>query len=452
MGDPERDTEDFTGLARKAVELALAAGADEAEAYLTSESYLSLTARKREVEKIEQAIVTGLGLKVFKDRQKAYVTGSALSEDAIRKMARRALDYAVETSIEEANRLPDDARGQFELSLFDEELAAHGLEEKLGLLRRVEEAAYAADPRIDNTQEASYWDGTFQKVHANSRGLLARERKTHCGVSIGVIARAGDERQVGGQYQTVRQFAAIEPDSVGREAAAVAVRKLGARPVKSCRAPVVFDNRVGLRFLGYLIGAVNGERVALNETFLAGKLGTAIAPSHVHLIDEADRPGGYANSLVDGEGVPTSNRRIVEGGVLTTYLHNLYSALKSGTCPTGSVQRGSYEREGSIGAHNLHLAPGTATRDQVIATVPAGLLVTDLMGMGLNLVSGNYSIGASGVWIENGQLTHPVERVTIASNISDMLMGIEEIGSDLRFWAGTGCPTFKLREMAISGQ
>ena len=452
MANPERTPEDLTALARKTVELALAAGADEAEAYLTVENYLSLTARKQEVEKIEQAVVTGLGLKVFKNRQKAYVTGSALSEAAIREMARRALDYAVETSVEEANRLPDEARGESELSLFDDELARRGLEEKLGLLRRLEEAAYTADPRIDNTQEASYWDGTFEKAHANSRGLLARERKTHCGVSLGVIARAGDERQVGGQYQTVRRFAAIEPETVGREAAAVAARKLGARPVTSCRAPVVLDNRVGLRFLGYIIGAVNGERVALNETFLAGKLGTAIAPSHVHLIDEADRPEGYANSVVDGEGVPTSNRRIVDGGVLTTYLHNFYSALKTGAHPTGSVQRGSYEREGSIGAHNLHLAPGTATRDEVIASVPAGLFVTDLMGMGLNLVSGNYSIGASGVWIENGQLTHPVERVTIASNIGDMLMGIEEIGSDLHFWAGTGCPTFKLREMAISGR
>lgn len=443
---------DLAAVGQSAVRIAMEAGADEAEAYLTRENYLTLVTRQNHPEKVERAVVAGLGLKVYKGRRKAYVTGSAFGESALREMARRALDYAVETTPEDANRLPSEATGQSELVLFDESLAARTMEQKFALLRRMEDAAYAADPRIKNTQEASYWDGTFEKAHCNSNGLLSRERKTQCGLSLSVIAMSGDERQVGGEYQAVRHFDRIDPEAAGREAARAAARKLGARPVKSQHAPIVFDNRVGLRFLGYLIAAVNGERVALNETFLAGKLGERIAPEHVHVADEADRPGGYANALVDGEGVRTANRRLISGGVLTTYLHNLYSAQKLGAALTGSVQRGSYEREGAIGAHNLYLAAGGLSRQQVIGSVGSGLLVTDLMGMGLTIANGNYSIGASGLWIEKGELAHPVERVTIASNIRDMLLGIEEIGNDLRFWAGSGCPTFKIRQMAIGGE
>ncbi len=443
---------DYTEIAHLAVKAAMDAGADEAEAYLTVEDYLSLTARMKEIEKVERAGVTGLGLKVFKDRRKAYVTGTGLTARDLKVMARRALDYAAETCEEESNRLCEEAVGTSELTVFDTDLARQDLQTKIDLLLRLEGAAYDRDPRVKNTEEADYWDGTFEKIHVNSRGLVSREKKTHCGLSLSVLAMDGDERQVGAQYQAVRYFSKISPEEVGEEAARHALRKLGARPVKSQKAPVVFDNRIGLRFLGYLIAAVNGERVALNETFLAGKVGESIAPAHVSIVDECDREGGYANSIVDGEGIRTENKNIVSDGVLTTYLHNLHSALKLGALPTGNVQRGSYEREGALGAHNLYLAPGKSSREEILGSVKSGLLVTNLMGMGLNIASGHYSIGASGLWIENGQITHPVERVTIASTVQAMLMGIEEVADDLRFWAGSGSPTFKISEMTISGE
>ncbi|MBI4872417.1 MAG: TldD/PmbA family protein [Candidatus Riflebacteria bacterium] len=452
VAPPNLDESTLTELACRAVAIAREAGADQAEAYLTVERDLTLASRSQRIEKTEQAVVAGLGLKVFRRLHKAYVIGSGWDEHAIREMARRALEYASETTAEAANRLPDEATGTYHLELSEPELAGRSMEDKLALLQRMESAAHEARQAIENTREASYWDRSFTKVHANSLGLLSLEQKTHCGLSVSVVARAGSEKQVGGQYQTERVFGRLDPERVGQEAAAIAARKLGARPVPSCRAPVVFDNRVGLQFLGYLIAAVNGERVALGETFLAGKLGEPVASPYVTIVDEAERQGGYANSLVDGEGVRTANRRILEGGILTTYLHDLYSSLRMRAALTGSVQRGSYEREGSIGAHNLYLAPGTSTRDQIVAGVQAGLLVTDLMGMGLTMASGNYSIGASGLWIEHGQITHPVERVTIASNLLEMLRGIEEVGEDLRFWAGTGSPTFKIREVAISGE
>lgn len=443
--------EEATLLAKEIVDLALRQGADQAEVVITGERYLSLASRRRHRENVEQAHVQGMGLKVFRDRKKAYVTCSDVSLESGRDLASRAMDFVTQTSRDPSNVLSPRAVGSHELRVVDPRIEQVSIDEKFALLEVLEDAAYDTSPLISNTESAGYWDAHSWKVHVNSQGLESFEERTQCGISLAVLACRDDERQVAGEYQSLRTFEDLDPGSVGREAAERAVQKLGARPVPSCKAPVVLDNRVGLRFLGYLVSVLDGERVAHGESFLAQNLGEVIAPAHVTVLDESNRENGFGNLLIDGEGVPAYNKKLLAAGHLATFLHNSYSAAKLDAESTGNVMRGSYESEGSIGACNLSLVPGPLSRDEILRTVPRGMLVTGLMGFGLNAVTGDYSIGASGLWIENGRTTYPVERVTLAANMRDMLAGIEEIGSDLRFWGSSGSPTFKIRQMTLSG-
>jgi PmbA protein len=294
-------------------------------------------------------------------------------------------------------------------------------------------------------------------VLANSRGFVGGYRTSYAGVSAAPLAKdANGQMQRDGWWSSARRLADLEsPESIGREAARRTLRRLGARRVPTQRVPIVFSAEVARSLIGSVFEAASGDSIWRGASYLAGKLGGRIAAHSLTIVDDNTMllrtgAGGFGTSPFDGEGLPSQRTVVVEEGVLRSYLLNTYTARKLGLKSTHNASRGLAGTPG-IGCGNLYLEPGMLTADEIIRDIPAGLYVTGLMGFGTNIVTGDYSRGATGLWIENGQLTHAVEEVTIAGNLAEMLMHVNAIGNDLDFRGAVASPTLCIDGMTVAG-
>jgi len=294
-------------------------------------------------------------------------------------------------------------------------------------------------------------------VLANSRGFVGGYRTSYAGVAAAPLAMdANGQMQRDAWWSAARRLADLEsPESIGEEAARRTIRRLGARRVPTQRVPIVFAPETARTLIGSVFEAAAGDSIWRHASFLAGRLGEQIATSTLTIIDDNTMllptgAGGFGSSPFDGEGLPSLRTAVVECGILRSYLLNTYSARKLGMKSTHNASRGLAGTPG-IGCGNLYLEPGTLTPDQIMSDVQAGLYVTGLMGFGVNVVTGDYSRGATGQWIENGALTHAVEEVTIAGNLAEMLMNVTAIGNDLVFRGAVASPTLRIDGMTVAG-
>jgi PmbA protein len=457
---PESDALDLESLAADVVALAMKAGASDAEAAVREGDEFSVNVRLGQVETLKDSGSRGLGLRVFLGKRSASASTSDLTTEGIRQLVEGAVALAKVTEEDPFSGLAE--AGEFgsyagDLHLYGEDVYSLPGAERIEWARRAEAAALAADPRITNSDGGSFQAATGRKVLANSRGFLGSYRSTYAGVSASPIAEdAGGSKQVDYWWSGARRVADLEsPESVGLEAARRVLRRLGARRVPTQRVPIVFAPEVAGSLLGSLFEAASGDAIWRQASFLAGRLGEQIAASDFNLIDDnimllPNGMGGFGSSPFDGEGLPSRRTVVVEKGVLQSYLLNSYSARKLGMKSTHNASRGLAGAPG-IGCGNLYLEPGQQTPEQIIAEIPAGLYVTSLMGFGVNVVTGDYSRGATGLWIENGVLTHAVEEVTIAGNLAEMLKTVTAIGSDLVFRGAVASPTLRIDGMTIAG-
>jgi PmbA protein len=416
--------------------------------------------RLGQVETLKDSGSRGLGLRVFLGKRSASSSTSDLTPEGIRQLVDGALALAKVTEEDpfsglaetgEFGSLPDD------LHLYHEDVYSLPGAERIEWARRAEAAALAADPRITNSDGGSFQAATGRKVLANSRGFVGGYRSSYAGVSASPMAEDVDgSKQSDGWWSSARRLSDLEsPESIGKEAARRTLRRLGARRVPTQRVPIVFAPEVAGTLLGSLFEAASGDAIWRSASFLAGRLGEQIASPALNLIDDNTMllptgMGGFGTSPFDGEGLPSLRTVVVEKGVLQSYLLNTYTARKLGMKSTHNASRGLAGAPG-IGCGNLYLEPGTLTQEQIIAGVPAGLYVTSLMGFGVNVVTGDYSRGATGLWIDNGALTHAVEEITIAGNLAEMLMNVTAIGSDLEFRGAIASPTLRIDGMTIAG-
>ena len=351
----------------------------------------------------------------------------------------------------EFGSVPDD------LHLYYEDVYSLSGPERIEWARRCEAAAMAADPRITNSDGGSFDVSTGLKAMANSRGFVGGYRSSYAGVSAAPLAKEENgQMQRDGWWSSARSFALLEtPEAVGAEAARRTLRRLGARRVQTQQVPIVFAPEVARSLIGSVFEAASGDAIWRHASFLAGKLGETIGASTLTIIDDNlmllhSGAGGFGSSPFDGEGLPSKRTVVVEKGVLKNYLLNTYSARKLGMKSTHNASRGLAGTPG-IGCGNLYLEPGTHTPDEIIGEVKAGRYGTGLMGCGVNLVTGDYSRGATGLWIENGQLTHAVEEVTVAGNLTEMLHNVTAIGNDLEFRGSVASPTLRIDGMTVAG-
>ena len=451
---------DLESLAADVVAQAMKAGASDAESVAREGDEFSVTVRMGEVETLKESGSRALGLRVFQGKRSASASTSDLTPDGIRQLVEGAMALVKITEEDPLNGLPEreefGAIQQDQHLYFDDVYSLPG-PERIEWARRCEAAAMASDPRITNSDGGSFDAATGRKVLANSRGFIGSYRTSYAGVSAAPLAKdANGAMQRDGWWSSARSFALLEsPESVGKEAGRRTVRRLGARRVPTQQAPIVFAPEVARTLIGSIFEAASGDAIWRHASFLAGKLGEAVAGSSLTIIDDntmmlPSGVGGFGTSPFDGEGLPSRRTVIVENGVLRTYLLNTYAARKLGMKSTHNASRGLAGTPG-IGCGNLYLEPGTRTPDEILGDVKAGLYVTSLMGFGTNIVTGDYSRGATGLWIENGELTHAVEEITIAGNLREMLRNVTAIGNDLVFRSAVASPTVRIDGMTIAG-
>ncbi len=419
-------------------------GATDCEVSIRSSQSVDITVRLGVVEQLEGAQARGIHFGAYVGQKSAACSTSDFRRPALKKLVKDTIDLAIASEEDPFAGLPDKrylAKKVPDLGLYDPTIPDIPVEKKIQLAIDTEAAALAVDGRLTNSNGASFSDGGGTTVYANSRGFLGTYEGNYCSLGVSVVASENGEMQTNGWYSTSRKYALLEtPEHVGKKAAERALRQLGGRKVKSQVVPVVFDQQMASRLISQFVSAASGRSIDRKSSFLVGKLGQAVAPEFVTITDDPLMIGRLGSRPFDGEGMPMKRRNIIERGVLMTYLVDAYAARKLECEPNTS----------STG--NLYLHAGTQTAEEIIATVKNGLYLTSVSGPGFNGVTGDYSLGASGQWIVDGQLTYPVSGITIASNILDMFLGIVAVGNDLEFRSSTNAPTILIAEMTIAGE
>ena len=447
---------DLPEIATDVVRRAMKGGATAAEAVAMDGSEFSTVVRLGEVETLKESGSKAIGVRVFFGKRAASTYSSDLTPDGIRQLVDSALALAQVTSEDPFAGIPEPSQlGKLEgdLELYSDDVYSLSNADRIEYARRAEKAALETDPRIVNSEGGSFDAAIGYKVLANSHGFIGDYWRSYCSLSAVPIAQVeGSPMQRDYWYSVAITLKKLQsPEEIGKIAAQRTLRRLGARKVKTARVPIVFERTVAGALISHIFEAVNGDSIYRGASFLTGKLNQKIAGDNINVIDDGTMRGGFGTSPFDSEGVPSRKTVVVENGMLKSYLLNTYTAKKLNLQTTGNASRGLAGTPG-IGPGNFFLQPGTKTAEEIIAGIKEGLFVTEFLGFGVNLVTGDFSRGASGLWIQNGELTFPVEEITVAGNLKDMLFNIAEIGNDLEFRSSIASPTLRIDGMTVAGE
>lgn len=448
---------DYKSLAADLVSALKKQGADSADVYVVSSTGFNTTVRLGKIERLQQATSKGLGMRIIKNGAMANTFTTDFADRAVSDLARETLEIVKVSSSDKDNGLaPKDLLGAYsgKLMMFDESIASLSPEKKLELVRTAEEVGLKYDKRIVNGNSSRWNDSRNQVTLANSDGFVGQYQWTSASISVSLLAQDEDgTKQTDGWFTFGRYFNKLDtPESVGKEAGRRVIAKIGGRKVKSAVVPVVLDPQVGSALLNEVFGAASGGSIYRRQSYLLDKVGQQIASPLVTVVDDATMTEGVASRPFDGEGVRSAPVTVIEGGVLKQYVCDAYSARRLGLKPTGNASRG-YTSIPGVGSSNLYLKNGDTSRADIIKSVKNGLYLSSMFGSGMNSVTGDFSQGATGFWIENGELTYPVQEITIAGNVMKALSNVKAVGNDLSFKLGsTASPTLLIGEMTVGGE
>lgn len=441
-------------LARDILHQAKSKGASQGDVVMVESESFFVTVRLNEIEKISQAQEKRLGLRLFFNSSSASASTSDISKSSIERLLDITCAMARATAKDTYSGLPareELARTFPDLELCDEEARSLSVEERTRLALEAEKAALGFDARITNSEGAEFSNQFGRVIYANSLDFSGEYQGSSFGLSVIPVAAQDGAMQRDYWYSSQRKFSRLaSPESVGKRAAERALRRLGARKIKTREVPVVFEPEIAASLLRQLSSALSGYSLYKGASFMVGKLGEKIASEQVTILDDGVIPGALGSKPFDGEGLPTRRKTVVEKGVLKSYLLDTYSGRKLGLSSTANASRSVGDPPG-VAATNFYLVPGAYTSQQILASVADGFYVTELIGFGVNLVTGDYSRGAAGIWIERGELAYPVEEVTIAGNLKEMLQNIEMVGNDLEMRERISSPTLKISHMTVAG-
>ncbi len=431
--------------AQAAIEHARRLGADSSEASASIHYGLDINVRKGEIETLEHSRDSGLGVSVYIGNSKGHATSGDLRTESIRLCVEKAIDIARFTQADICNGLAPEDRLATEFPDLDlwhpQPLDA----EKTAERALACEAAGLENPGISNSDGASASSNFGLSVYANSNGFVGRRDGTRYSQSCILIAGEGDAMQRDYWYDSQRAYSDLEdPEHTGREAARRTVSRLGARNIQTCKVPILLSPEVARGLIGHFVGAVSGGALYRQASFLLDSIGKPLFPAWMNLSERPHIPRGPSSTAFDAEGVATVDREIIENGVLTGYVLGSYSARRLGLKTTGNAG----------GIHNLIVQPGPDkdySADELMQRMGTGLLVTEVMGQGVSLVTGDYSRGAAGYWVENGEICFPVDEVTIAGNLRDMFAGIDAVGADIDRRSGIQTGSILMRRMTVAG-
>jgi PmbA protein len=453
----DRDLESLVELGARVVAMAMKGGVTVAECMLRSGAELSAKVRLGQPELVEEAGHRSAGLRVMKGQRVASTSTSDLTEAGIARFVADAIEL-VELSQEDPFAGPADPRLLCdptkvpELDLYDPAGGQVNAAQAIAIATKGEDAARAFDPRITNSEGSTFGRTAGGGAIVLSSGFRATTKGSYASLSIVPVAQdAGGKKRRGYHWTAKRHLAELDdPEATGREAARRTLRKLGARTVATTEAPVIFDPDAARSILGMLAGCVMGGSIWRKSSYLVGREGTRVASDLVTVVDDPLIPRAPGSRPYDGEGLASRKNLVVEKGILRTYLCDSYSARKLSRESTGNAARGGAAGV-SCGTTNFILSPGSDTHDAIVKGTKRGLYVTDMMGFGFNAVTGDFSRGASGFWIENGELAFPVSEVTISLNVDDLWKTIDAVGDDLDLRTSTASPTIRIAKMTIAG-
>ena len=394
----------------------------------------------------------GIGVRLLRDGRAGFAFTSDLTPAGIAACIDGAREMSAVTEPDPHLRLAAIPLTPVDLGLVDRD-EERSVPERTAVALAVEDAARATDPRVTAFRKTTYSDGAVTTVLANTAGVRGTYRETYYSVGTSAVATAGDERQIGYHGQASRRFADLDADAVGRRAAGLAVAKLGARPFPTQRLPVILDPFMGMALLGALAPLFSADSVLKGKSLFASKIGERVASELVTVVDDGRTPGALRSAPFDGEGVETTARTLIDRGELRGYLSSLKTASKMGTLPTGNARRGSYAQPGRIGPANFRIEAGAADPVALVAGPERALRITSLLNLHtVDPISGEFSLGATGDYLERGARRYPVQGITIAGNLTALLAAVSAVGADLTFGpSGVGSPTLLISELSIGG-
>ena len=445
---------DYQLLAENIVKKALKLGADEAEVYLENKIEFELSVKNGNIETIKQSSPKGLGLTVFKDKKIGFSYTSDFSDQALEEFTKKAVQLSLVGDPKSWNGLSDFEKGKLQdLDVYDHSISEISNERKIKIAKEAERIALASDKRITKTDGGYFSDSEIETVIVNSKGISYSSKSTGIYFGTGVIAGEGDDMQSGWWDSSKRHFKDLDTiENVAKKAGQRAVEKLGAKPVPTQTAPVVYDRYVAGLFWGGILWAMDGDSVYKKTTFLMEYLDKPIAPEFIIVTDDPTIPRHVSSIPFDGEGNITRENVLIDKGILKMFIYDTITARKAGVKVNTIARRGSYRAPPSGGFLNIVVKNGNVSREKIISGIKNGLYVTGLRGIGTDRTTGNYSCGASGFWIKDGEIAFPVDGITLGGNALDILKNIEVVANDLDLRGSLNSPSFKIPEITIGGK
>lgn len=429
------------------------AGFEESELYYEHATSFSCKVFEGDIDSYETSEEAGVG---FRGRYEGKM-GYAYTE----KIEASSVHYLIEQAKENANILDEDDGTRIfagsdaynTFTYYESGLHEVSTEEKIAFIQSVEEKVLAYDPRITSVNYCAYQDFSNEKQLANDKGLSLAEKQNGLVVFVSAVAKDNGEIKSASKFELSRNFSQLNADKIAKEAAEEALSQLGGQVIPSKKYPVIMRYDASASLLGTFTPIFSAENTQKNQSLLKDKVGEMIASSVYTVVDDPYHPDSLWGTNFDGEGVATKKQTIIEQGRLNTLFHNRKTAKKDGVKTTGHAKKSSYKGTLSVGPINLYIEPGEKTCDELIKPVDEGVLITDLAGLhsGVNPISGDFSVAASGFYIENGQIAEPIKQMTLAGNYYDYLQSIEEVGSDLQFApGGYGSPSLRIKELSVT--
>ena len=442
----------YTELTEKLVKRCIGLGADAAEVFLESDRKLSVNILKSAIETIEEASSQGVGFRVFVDGRMGFSHSNDLNMKSLEDTISRAITFSKLSTPDENNILTDEKGMTAVADLYDPSIASIPMDKKINMTLDLEKLALK-NPGITKSSGAGYGESESEVFIANSNGLVKSFKASGCSLGVSVVAEKGEQKNTGGENCSRVFFSdLVSLEEIAGKASAKALRLLDPVMIKTQRAAVIFDPDVARSLLGGILTAINGERVMQGASFLKDYLDKQFASPLLTIIDDGTIPKKLGSAPFDGEGVPTKKNILVENGILKNFIYNTYAAKRAGVKSTGNATRGDFSSLPGIGTHNIYIPEGKQTRNEIISGTEKGLLLLEVTGYGIDAVSGNFSGGASGLWIEKGEIVHPVKGATVAGRALNILNAIDMVGNDIDINRSFVCPTFRVAEMQIGGK
>ncbi|WP_202711496.1 TldD/PmbA family protein [Sporosalibacterium faouarense] len=434
------------------------AGIEDMEVFVQRNSELELMVFKGEIDKFSKAEEEGLSFRGIYRGKMGYSYTEKIDETSLNILIEELISNAKVIDSEDIEEMFEGSESYREVNVYDESFQNISTEEKISFIKALEKEAFNSDPRVTAVDYCLFGENTINSIMKNTKGLDIEDKANVAYGYISAIVKEGEDVKNGARYVVSNNFADFNPKKLANEAVKEAVSMLGAKSVKSDNYPIILRNNAAASLLEAFAPIFSAEQVQKNLSLLKDKLNETIANDNITLIDDPFMKKGVASKSFDGEGVATKYKRIIENGVLNTYLHNMKTAKKDGVESTGNAYKASYKSSIEIAPTNMYIEEGDTSLEELISTTNNGILIIELQGLhsGLDIISGDFSLSAYGYLIKNGEINRPVNQITVAGNYYDMLKNIEEVGSDIKFnlpgYGYIGSPSLKIKELSVSGE